>query len=512
MHFPSMTRFLANRRGNVAMMYALMLPVLMFGVGMAIDYTHAMQVQTKLDAVADAAALAALTPSMLLQCNATAQTAATNLFNAEASAIPSLVAGKTVPVVTVTTPTGTPLVRNVTVTYTAGNTNIFAGVLGYSAIAISGTSSATASAAANMNFYLLLDNSPSMALPATTAGITKMQQNTPYQDYYKPNFNGCAFACHQASTGNSDTAGNPCGDGTTPNVSGSYTDINGNSSPSEPIYCGASHGAQIDNYALAKNLSIEMRLDDLATGVGDLTTYAEQFRTSQVSPPTYQFAAYTMDTSWQIGMVNTTSVSTSSNPTNELMALTTSYVSGWSTAKANFAVMEYYSNNVQCGNASCTTPLSGNGGDWATNYDTVLGAMNTIMPTPGQGTNVAGDKPKVVLFLVTDGVEDELNAPSCSETLYGSRCQSPINTTMCATIKNRGIYLAILYTDYYPVTSGSTYDYWYSTYVSPYQPQIAAALQNCASPGMFFDAAIGTNLGTGLKTLFSNVMAARLTQ
>ena len=29
------------------------------------------------------------------------------------------------------------------------------------------------------------------------------------------------------------------------------------------------------------------------------------------------------------------------------------------------------------------------------------------MPTPGNGTNVAGDKPQEVLFFVTDGVEDE---------------------------------------------------------------------------------------------------------
>ena len=87
-----MTRFLADRRGNVAMMYALMLPVLMFGVGMAIDYTHAMQVQTQLDAAADAAVLAALTPSMMQQSNTAAQTAATNLFNSQANNIASLVA------------------------------------------------------------------------------------------------------------------------------------------------------------------------------------------------------------------------------------------------------------------------------------------------------------------------------------------------------------------------------------------------------------------------------------
>ncbi len=112
MRFPSPTRFLANRRGNVAMMYALMLPVLMFGAGFAIDYTHAMQVQTELDAAADAAVLAALTPSMMQQSDAAAQTAATNLFNAQANAISSLIATDTVLTVTVTNPNNNSLNRN----------------------------------------------------------------------------------------------------------------------------------------------------------------------------------------------------------------------------------------------------------------------------------------------------------------------------------------------------------------------------------------------------------------
>ena len=60
----------------------------------------------------------------------------------------------------------------------------------------------------NIDFYLLLDNSPSMALPADTAGITQMQNLTPTQD----GGNSCAFACHQASTNNSDTPGNLCTD------------------------------------------------------------------------------------------------------------------------------------------------------------------------------------------------------------------------------------------------------------------------------------------------------------
>ena len=101
----------------------------------------------------------------------------------------------------------------------------------------------------NIDFYVLLDNSPSMALPATTAGITQMENLTPKQAT-----GGCAFACHQASTNNGDTAGNPCTDGTAPTQSGG-------------LYCAASHGAQIDNYKLARNNSITLRLDELNSAV-----------------------------------------------------------------------------------------------------------------------------------------------------------------------------------------------------------------------------------------------------
>src|ERR1700739_4015018 len=74
-------RLLRNRRGNVSMMYALVAPILVFGGGAALDYGRAAQIHTKLNAAADAAALAALTPAMLLQSSSVAQTAAENLFN-----------------------------------------------------------------------------------------------------------------------------------------------------------------------------------------------------------------------------------------------------------------------------------------------------------------------------------------------------------------------------------------------------------------------------------------------
>jgi Flp pilus assembly protein TadG len=521
MRFPSPIRFLSDRRGNVAMMYALMLPVLIFGAGVAVDYTHAMQVQTKLDAAADAAVLAALTPAMMQQSDATAQTAATNLFNAMANAQNSLIAGNTQVTVNVCSPTAcSPGQRTVTVTYHAANQNIFSGVLGASGIKITGTSSANASAAPNIDFYLLLDNSPSMALPATQDGINKMLALTTPNQTSDTSYTGCAFACHQAATNNGDSSGNTCNSGSTLIDLSGYT-AGGSTLPSPSKYCttttsakcsdGSSPtkatksgkttyyycaiGQQIDDYQLAKNNNITLRIDELNTAVSTLMSTAQSTSNSspQVPPPAYRFAAYSLDSTYAIGLT-------------KLMDLTSNYVSGWAAASPNFQLMEVYSNNNVC-KTSGTNPCGAAGGvgDVETDFDTTLNSSNmnstTTMPSPGNGTNVAGDKPQGVLFIVTDGVVDETNSSTCTKTLTGSRCQEPITPSLCTAIKNRGIRIAVLYTTYLAVTN----DGWYNTWISPFQPQISTQLQSCASPGLFYEATIGTDLGQALSNLFNTV-------
>ena len=101
---------------------------------------------------------------------------------------------------------------------------------------------------------------------------------------------------------------------------------------SSGIYCNTSkHGAQIDNYALARKNNITLRLDELNTGVSTLiqtastTAQSPQFST----PPNYRFSIYSMDSLWSIGLT-------------QLMPLTSNYVANWTTASASFGVMEMY--------------------------------------------------------------------------------------------------------------------------------------------------------------------------
>jgi Flp pilus assembly protein TadG len=482
-------RLLRNRRGNISMMYALVAPVLVFGAGAATDSGRAAQIHTKLNAAADAAALAALTPAMLQQSTTVAQAAAVKMFNGLTDGISGLTANATQVTVSVTVG-ATPLTRNVQVTYSTSVNTIFAQVLGVKALPVGGFSNASAQAPPNIDFYVLLDNSPSMALPATSAGITQMENLTTKQIT-----GGCAFACHQASTNtNSDTEGNPCTDGTTPSLNAPPPSTTAGST-----YCATKHGTQIDNYALARKNSITLRLDELNSGVSTLLQTASTTSTSTLfaTPPKYRFSIYSMDSLWSLGLT-------------QLMALTSSYNSGWTSASANFGVMEMYSNNDNCANSACSSLTTTPGGDVATNYDDSLGKLSqtSYIPNPGNGTNQPGDTPQKVLFIVTDGAEDEksggLRLEQTINDLAGDSSGSPYGnspgTNWCTAIKSRGIKIAILYTDYLAVTANS----WYVGHIQPIQSDIGPALQACASPGLFYDAGLdATNLGADLVKLFN---------
>ena len=134
---------------------------LTFAVGFGVDYARAMSLQTQLDAAADAAALAAVAPSMILQSNTASTSAANAMFKAQAS----LLNGYQDLQVTATILDGTSgsggalgYLRKATVTYTAQSINIFGGILGAPTLTIKGTSAASAAQPPNVDFYLAMDN------------------------------------------------------------------------------------------------------------------------------------------------------------------------------------------------------------------------------------------------------------------------------------------------------------------------------------------------------------------
>jgi Flp pilus assembly protein TadG len=426
-------RFRRDEGGAMALMMGLTAIPLIFSVGAGIDYGTANIVKSKLDAVADAAALSAVDHNAITGTAAAAQTTAQTTFNAQATNISNVTIGNVSAAVT-DSASG----RTAVVNYTATKPNAFMGLFGVPTMTITGSSTSQAGLPTDINFYLLLDNSPSMNIAATSAGITAMVNATPAQG-------GCAFACHESDPA-ADNLGNPGG---------------------------------VDNYTLASQLGVVTRMENLASATQSLMSTA--LAAEGTSSSQYEMAIYTFN---DAGL-------------NTIQSLTSNLANA-QTAAANINVMEVYSNNY--------LTKTNNNNDTDTNFETAMSQVDGIMPTPGLGT--PSSTPREVLFIVSDGVDDEVSS-SCSQSLDGSRCQQPFNTTWCTTVKNRGVLIAVLYTDYLPLPTNS----WYNDWIAPFQNQISPNMESCASPGMFFSVTTDGDITTAMQALFQQAVAtARLTK
>ena len=180
------------------------------------------------------------------------------------------------------------------------------------------------------------------------------------------------------------------------------------------------------------------------------------------------------------------------------ISLLTSNLARAEAASQNIDVMEVYDNNW--------LTATNNNNDTDTNFETAMSQINGIMPSPGLGT--PSSAPQEVLFIVSDGVDDEVSS-GCSQAVNAGRCQQPVNTTWCTTVKNRGIQIAVLYTAYLPLPTNT----WYNTWIAPFQGQISSNIESCASPGMFFSVTTDQDITAAMQTLFQQaVAAARLTK
>jgi Flp pilus assembly protein TadG len=251
---PILRRFFRDREANVAIVFALSLIPITLLTGMAMDFTSAEQKKAELDAAADAAAIAAVTPAMMAKADAQAVTAAQNMFNSKATNINGLNYSPSNLTVTVT---DNGLNRTAIVSYTASSQNAFSGILRLAAWPISGSSQASSSVLPNIDFYLLLDNSPSMAIGATTADINTLVANTPDQ---------CGFGCHESDT--------------SPN----------------------------DYYGLAKRLGVTLRIDKLRQATQNLMSTAQQ--SQQANNNQYRMAIYTFNIGFNTITPLTSSLST----------------------------------------------------------------------------------------------------------------------------------------------------------------------------------------------------------
>lgn len=405
-----------DKRGSMFVFMAISMLALGAATGVGVDFARGLNFKSDLQGAVDAAAISGASVYLNAGYATEATNAASNYMTNAAANLPNNNGVTSSVTLSQTAP------WTVTVNANASINSTFNGFFENS-IPVAVTATANGPSNPNINFYMLLDDSPSMAIAATQTGINTMVANTSSQG-------GCAFGCHESNP-SADNLGNPSGE---------------------------------DNYQLAQNLGVTLRMDNLQTATSNLMSTAKT--TSNSNSATYGVAIYTFDYGFNTIQLLTTKMSTAKS------------------ASKNIALLEVYDNN--CLTKACTS------GDTDTNFDNAFTSINTAMPNPGNGTNAQGDTPQEVLFLVSDGVEDELG-------VNGNRIQSVMSTTMCDTIKNRGIRIAVLYTTYYPLPTNS----WYNTYISPFQSSISSTMQSCASPGLYFQVDTGGDITAAMAALFN---------
>ena len=223
--------FAAAQQGGVAVTFAIGIVPIIGLFGAAVDYSYANRSKSKLDAAADAAALAVVNKTGMAMSKQDAKDFAENMFTADVGTLQRA----TIKSISVNiSENGN--TRTAVVSYKAKVATAFMGLLGFKKMTVQGSSTAASAVPTYADFYLLLDNSPSMGVGATTADINTMVANTTDK---------CAFACHDLSA------------------------------------------APNDYYSLAKKLGVQMRIDvmrqatqQLMDTASDTQTQWGQFRMS----------------------------------------------------------------------------------------------------------------------------------------------------------------------------------------------------------------------------------------
>ncbi len=429
--------FRKSERGASAMIFALFLPVLMLLVGGAIDISRLMQLRGEIQDAADAASVGAVgVTSAAFQAGiamagdgpiAAGATQAQNIFNSDLPVNGDLSGTAFTANVSKTGTTITSVI-SVKSTYKSAILGLFAPAFANMPMTVTSTSSATVPP--YIDFYLLLDNTPSMGLGATTSDITALVTATKSM----PSDANCAFACHE-------------------------TDKPGT-----------------DYYALAKKLGITMRIDVVRQATQNLMTTATN---TESLPNQYRMAIYDFG-------ADATTLSATAPGATVISALNANL----STAATNAGSIDLM-----------TVPKQNYNNDEQTNYTSVLADMNLRIPTAGGGLTAAS--PQEVLFMVADGVNDGYDC-----AYGGCRRITPIDNTTCTVLKARGVRIAVLYTTYLMLTPGqnSFFDSNVKPLLTP-TDKVTAAMQSCASPGLFFAVSPSEGISDAMTALFKKVVS-----
>ena len=394
-------RFCKSERGNVAPILALAAIPLLVAAGAAVDMDRVLLEKTKYNSYADMAALVAANQISTTTTTSAAQSIAVNAFNAnvvqnDSSKVTSVSA----------TVVDQPGKRTVTLNYSVAVKMTFMELVGIKTVNVGGTSTVIGGTPLYSDFYVLLDNSPSMGLAATTSDISKMESLTASSVDGK-----CAFACHVVKT----------------SKTGAVTENYG--PPNE------------DFYPIALSNNVTLRIDTVKNAVSSMITTAQ---TNQTGLSHFRFALYDMGKSAETAGLTLVSalnsnLATVSSDANKVQLMTVPY--------------QNYNSDTQTDLIAVwkklfgTIPASGDGSTLANSQKYVFFVSDGVNDSILSGGSTCSQK---------------LSGSRCQEPIDPNLCQALKNNNI-TVVAIYTTYLPISY-KYYPYFD----DGWYDSYVDPY--------------------------------------------
>ncbi len=466
----------------MALAFGLACIPLVLLIGLAVDFGFIAQARAQLDLAADSAALTAtktagaafIANAGTTQAIAQGENDGTNWFIAQVGLIPnaSVIATN----VQVTNNGNT---FNSTVTYQAEVATFFSGLFGVQFVNLTNASAAQIIANAYVDVTFLLDNSSSMLIASTLAGVSTMETvtlgantsllapNTSITSLIYPHGVGngpplaCAFACH---------------------------------------WDASSH----DYYGLARNNNVQLRFDVLKTAVGQSIT--QMYSAEQLTNITDQFGTtiYTFNSYY-------------GNYINQVYPLPASGAVGYDltpTGAAQTTVQNFQ------------TPVVSDAAD--TPFPQAMAALTATSTAAGDGSSI--NSPRKALIIVTDGIQDwgsRAEVPGYPQTAGGtySGAEGPINSADCNAIKALGYAVYVIYTTYITQDASGNqlplviYNQFLVPYVnsvgSPASYDLAANMQACASsPANYAQASDPAAIEAAMAAMLQSVInsASRLTR
>lgn len=486
--------FGSDRRGNIAVVFALACLPLVTAVGCAIDYSRATQMRSKLQAAADAASVGSVaqkSPGFVAAATMTSDgpiaagmSDASNIFDANMQGVTGYTLNYRTPTVTKTGTTVTSIVN-----FSASIPTVFMGVIGKSSLTMSGTSKSSASLPLYLDFYLTLDVSGSMGLPSTPAEAQRMQALNP--DNYKQYPTGCTLACHfspqKSACTDSGTQRYPTNNycmgyaysRVSPSALSKLINMSSTWSVPKPVpglpnsmVSGLPGSLNTDPTwglpavsscaAAGTDACIQLRLDAVGYAVNQLfiTANADEKVTNQFRIGLYPFITELYSSYFPL----TSSINGS--PTN---SSTINY------AAANLAIL-------------LDTNMNANLGSGGTHIDNALQTLNGLITSVGDGSTATKTLPYV--FLVTDGAQDPQSKGVPNGSWSGSNHATVLNDVnnvsypnACADLKKRGIKISVLYIPYVPINPvNASFANDEDDYANNNIASIPDSLKGCASP------------------------------